>query len=45
MDFTPAVEKDDSLKEKLESIDVINTTPMEALNILFELKKEIKKND
>ena len=29
----------DSLKEKLDNIDINNITPVEALNILFELKK------
>ena len=30
--------KKDNLREKLKTIDPLNTTPMEALNILFELK-------
>ncbi len=43
MDFEPNVKKDDIIKETLEKIDVLNTTPMEALNILFDLKQKIKK--
>jgi len=34
--------KDDALREKIQSIDVDNITPIEALKILNELKKEIK---
>ena len=34
--------KDDALREKIKSIDVDNITPIEALKILNELKKEIK---
>ena len=45
MDFDPVVKKDDVIKETLEKIDVLNTTPMEALNILFELKQKIKKSE
>ncbi len=29
----------------LENIDVLNTTPMEALNVLFDLKQKIKKGE
>lgn len=43
MDFEVDVQKDDELKKRIESIDVLNTTPMDALNILYDLKKEIKK--
>ena len=45
MDFEPNVKKDDIIKETLEKIDVLNTTPMEALNILFDLKQKIKKGE
>ena len=31
------------VEEKLKEIDLTNTTPIEALNILFELKKDIIK--
>ena len=34
--------KDDKLKEKIESINPLEMTPMEALNYLYELKNEIK---
>ena len=43
MDFEPNVKKDDIIKEMIEKIDVLNTTPMEALNVLFDLKQKIKK--
>ena len=36
-------EKPDIIKEKLESINPLEITPIEALNILYELKKEIDK--
>ena len=43
MDFEPNVKKDDIIKETIDKIDVLNTTPMEALNVLFDLKQKIKK--
>ena len=45
MDFEPNVKKDDIIKETIEKIDVLNTTPMEALNLLFDLKQKIKKGE
>ena len=45
MDFDPVVKKDDVIKETIDKIDVLNTTPMEALNILFDLKQKIKKGE
>ena len=36
---------DDIIKETIDKIDVLNTTPMEALNILFDLKQKIKKGE
>ncbi len=45
MDFETNVKKDDIIKETIENIDVLNTTPMEALNVLFDLKQKIKKGD
>ena len=36
-------EKSDDLKEKLESINPLEMTPIEALNYLYELKMSIKK--
>ena len=38
-------EKKDIIKEKLESINPLEITPMEALNILYELKNEMKKQE
>lgn len=35
--------KEDKLKEKIESIDPLNMTPIEALNYLYDLKISIKK--
>ena len=32
-------EKEDKLREKLKSVDPLHVTPMDALNILFELKE------
>ena len=45
MDFEPNVKKDDIIKETIEKIDVLNTTPIEALNVLFDLKQKIKKGE
>ena len=45
MDFEPNVKKDDMIKETIEKIDVLNTTPIEALNLLFDLKQKIKKGE
>ena len=45
MDFEPNVKKDDIIKETIENIDVLNTTPMKALNVLFDLKQKIKKGE
>lgn len=45
MNFEPNVKKDDIIKETIDKIDVLNTTPMEALNILFDLKQKIKKGE
>lgn len=43
MDFCDSPEqKEDVIKETIEKIDVLNTTPIEALNILFDLKQRIK---
>lgn len=45
MDFVEEPKKEDLLKNKLEAIDPMNMTPIEALNYLYELKQEIKKGD
>ena len=45
MDFETNVKKDDIIKETIENIDVLNTTPMEALTVLFDLKQKIKKGE
>ena len=45
MDFFQETKNSDIIKEKLESIDLMNTTPIQALNYLFELKEEIKKGE
>ena len=39
------LKKNDIIKETIENIDVLNTTPMEALNVLFDLKQKIKKGE
>ena len=38
-------EAKDTIHEKLENINPLEITPMEALNILYELKNEIKKKN
>ncbi len=46
MDFEKEEEKkSDIIKETIESVDVMHTTPIEALNILFELKQKIKRDE
>ncbi len=39
MNFDTKSEEKDILREKLKEIDVLHITPMEAINILFELKE------
>lgn len=39
MDFESKEPKKDELREKLKTIDPLHMTPMEAINILFELKE------
>ena len=44
MDFGDEKKKDkDIIKDKLKNIDVLKTTPIEALNILYELSEEAKR--
>ncbi len=45
MDFSQPEEKSDKLKMQIEHLDVMNMTPLEALNFLFELKEKIKKSE
>ena len=45
MDFDVQEKKEDIIKKTINSIDVLNTTPIEALNILFDLKQKIKKGE
>ena len=45
MDLEPKEEKDDIIKESIENLDLMNTTPLMALNYLFELQKKIKKGE
>ena len=45
MNFDTDKKKNDIIKETLDSIDVLNTTPMEALNVLFDLKQKMKKGE
>lgn len=43
LDTEPETKEKDIIKDKLEKINPLEITPMEALNILYELKNEIKK--
>ena len=45
MDFFASDKKDDIIKKKLESVDLMNTTPIGALNLLYELKEELKNGE
>ena len=38
-------EKKSIIEEKIKNLDVLNMTPIDALNTLFELKKEVNKRD
>ena len=42
LDLTPKEEKPNIIEEELNKINLLETTPMEALNFLYKLKKEIK---
>lgn len=41
-DFTEPVKEPNILKEEIDKIDPLNTTPMDALKILFDLKNKSK---
>ena len=41
----PLEEKSSVIEEKIKELDVLNMTPMDALNTLFEYKKELNKRD
>lgn len=43
LEFEESPKKSDIIEEKLAKIDPVNMTPIEALNYLYELKKEIEK--
>ena len=43
LDEEPEKKEQDVIKEKLENINPLEITPIEALNILYELKQETKK--
>ena len=37
------IEKDSKIEEEIKNLDILNLTPMDALNILYKLQEEIKK--
>lgn len=39
------IEKDNIIEDKIKNIDILNTTPLDALNFIYELKKEIDKKN
>ena len=45
MDFFQETPKDDIIKKEIENLDLMNTTPIAALNFLFSLKEKIKKGE
>ena len=45
MNFEQPKEKEENLKNEIENLDIMNLTPMSALNYLYELKERIKKGD
>lgn len=36
------IEKDSKIEEEIKNLDILNLTPMEALNILYKLQEELK---
>ena len=40
--FISCVAEESKVEKKLKEVDPMNMTPMEALNLLYEIKKEIK---
>ena len=45
MDFSEPKLQNDELKKQIENLDVMNMTPLVALNYLFDLKEKIKKGE
>ena len=45
MDFFQETHKYDIIKKEIEKLDLMNTTPIAALNFLFSLKEKIKKGE
>lgn len=45
LDIEPEKQENDIIKEKLDNINPLEITPIQALNILYELKEEIKKEN
>ena len=45
MNFEQPKEKEENLKNEIENLDIMNLTPISALNYLYELKERIKKGD
>ena len=41
LDLFKEEDKEDKIKEKLNNIDILNITPMDAINILYDLKEDI----
>ena len=39
------IEKDNIIEDKIKNIDILNITPLETLNFIYELKKEIDKKN
>ena len=39
------IEKDNIIEDKIKNIDILNITPLEALNFIYELKREIDKKN
>lgn len=39
------IEKDNIIEDKIKNIDILNITPLDALNFIYELKKEIDKKN
>ncbi len=43
MDFSPKNDEDENLKEKIKKLDILNMSPLDALNFLYEVKNNLKK--
>ena len=44
MSFDNTLQESNKILEEIDRLDILNTTPIDALNILYKLKEERKKH-